>query len=107
MNYQVWTQDEYEGWKKVDCGDLQAAQRELQKALLSGKDPLLTVEVPYDFNIRIKEDKLGEATKTKAKRSESPGPESKGEVRERDTGAVPQLSEGSRDTSPSDSVQSK
>ena len=33
MNYQVWTKDEYQDlYTKVDCGDLPAAKREIEKA---------------------------------------------------------------------------
>ena len=80
MSYQVWTKDEFEGWKRKDCEDLAAAQAELFAALKRGAEPLLTVEVPFDVNIKIKEDKIGEVPKSKAKPGESPGAEGKGKV---------------------------
>ena len=111
--YQVWTKDEFEGWKMVSCEDLPAAQAELMKALLSGKDPLLTVAVPYDFNVKIKEvpteekisaqekykkgiegsrkEETSEVPKGKAKPGKGPGAEGKGEVRPGDTDSVPEL----------------
>jgi len=107
MNYQVWTETEFEGWSKVDCGDLTAARREILKALTSGKEPLLTVTLPYDFNVKIKEDEIGAIKKGKAEPGESPGPESKGKVRPGDTPAVPKLGEGSGDNSPGDPVPGK
>ncbi len=107
MDYQVWTKDEFEGWKKVDCVDLPAAQREILKALTSGKEPLLTVEVPYDFNVKIKEDKIGAATKSKAKPDTGARAESKGEVRSGDTPTVPELDKGSGDPGAGDRVPGK
>ena len=107
MDYQVWTHDEYEGWKKVDCGDLPAAQREILKALTSGKEPLLTVEVPYDFNVKIKEDKIGEITESKAKPDKGPGTEGEGEVRPGDTPAVSELGKGSGDPGSGDRLPGK
>jgi len=56
MDYQVWTKKEYEeGWTRVDCGDLTAAKRELDKAVRAGGDPLLTVEVPYSLAIKVED----------------------------------------------------
>lgn len=107
MEYQVWTHDEYEGWAKADCGDLEAARAEILKGLMAGKEPLLTVAVPYDFNIKVKEDKIGETTKSKTRRGKGPGAEGEGEVRPGDTGPVPELDSGSGDSGPGDSVPSK
>ena len=78
--YQVWTKDEFEGWKRKDCDDLAVAQAELLAALKRGAEPLLTIEVPFDVNIKIKEDKIGEVPKGKAKSDKGPGVEGKGEV---------------------------
>lgn len=97
MDYQVWTKDEYEGWKKVDCDGLETAQEELMKALLTGKDPLLTVTVPFDFNIKIKEDKIGEATKDKAEPDKGAGGKSHGKVRRGDEAVAPGLDKGTGD----------
>lgn len=56
MEYQVWTKDEFsEGYTKVDCGDLDAAKREIDKAVRVGAEPILTVEVPYKLSIKIEE----------------------------------------------------
>jgi len=107
MNYQVWTHEEFEGWSKVDCGDLSAAQREILKALTSGKEPLLTVEVPYDFNVKIKEDKIGEATKGKTKPDKGPRVEGEGEVRPGGTSPVSELDKGSGDPGAGDRVSGK
>ncbi len=52
MDYQVWIKDEYEEkYTKVDCGDLSAAKREIDKAVRVGGEPILTVEVPYELSI--------------------------------------------------------
>lgn len=105
MEYQVWTHDEYEGWWKVDCGDISAAQREVLKALTQGKEPLLTVAVPYDFNVKIKEDKLGEVTKSKAKPDKSTRGPGDSEVRPGDERAPDAISETSRDIESSTSAK--
>lgn len=97
MEYQVWTHDEYEGWRKVDCADRKAAQGEIMKAIASGKAPLLTVAIPYELNINVKEDKIGEAIKSKAQPGKSPGAEGEGEVRPGDATPVPELDKGSGD----------
>lgn len=70
MNYQVWTKDEYEEkWSKVDCGDLPAARREVDKAVRAGQEPLLTIEIPYELSIKV-----GEPG------SEAPKPKKKGTI---------------------------
>ena len=56
MNYQVWIRDEFgETYTKVDCGDLPAARMELDTTVRAGKEPLLTVEVPYSLSIKIED----------------------------------------------------
>jgi len=79
MEYQVWTKEEYEDkWSRVDCGDLPAAQREILEATKRGASPLLTAAIPFDFNIKIKEDKIGEAPKSKARTDKSAEAEGQG-----------------------------
>lgn len=105
MDYQVWTKEEFgETWKRVDCGDKEAAMREIDKAVRSGQEPLLTVAIPYKLNIKLEEDKIGEITPRKAKRDQGPGVESEGKVRPGAPEPVPELGEGDRDSSPGDSV---
>lgn len=80
MEYQIWIKDEFEEkYTKVDCGDMAAAKRELQKALLEGKDPLLTAAIPYDFSIKVDESKIGAALKVKGKKEPAE------EVKEKET----------------------
>jgi len=56
MDYQVWIKDEYgDTWTKVDCGDLPAAKRELDKAVRAGREPILTQELPYELSIKVGE----------------------------------------------------
>lgn len=107
MNYQVWTKDEFEGWKREDCADIQEVQKAIFKALTSGKDPLVTVEVPFDVNIKIKEDKIDEVTPRKTKDDKGPGVKGKGPVRPGDTGPVQKLDKGSGLGGPGDSVPGK
>jgi len=97
MEYLVWTHDEYEGWKKWECDDLKAAQAAIMEGTMAGKCPLLTVEVPYDFKITVKEDKIGETTQSKTKQRKDPRSESDGSVRPGDEGATEELDQGSRD----------
>lgn len=102
MDYQVWTKEEYaDVWTKVDCGDLPAARREIDLAVRAGREPLLTVEVPYKLDIKISEvgaelpkwpkpkkkpeTKVKEGTEDEAKEGETesgegPGAESPGAV---------------------------
>lgn len=106
--YQVWTKEEYaEGWSKVDCGDLQAVQREILKAVKDGKDPLITMEIPFDISIKIKEAEIGKVKESKARRGKGPGPEGEGEVRPGADEPVPELDKGSGDSGPGDSVPGK
>jgi len=54
MDYQVWIKDEFgDTYTKVDCGDLAAAKREVDKAYKAGAEPLLTIEVPYSLAIKV------------------------------------------------------
>ena len=102
MDYQVWTKDEYgDIYTKVDCGDLAAARRELDKAVRAGREPILTQELPYELSIKVGEPGPGvskarvekqkaekiekEVTESEADQSEAepdkgPGPESPSEV---------------------------
>jgi len=98
MDYQVWIKDEFgDTYTKVDCGDLGAAKREVDKAYKAGAEPLLTIEVPYSLSIkveavgtekpkrretvketeqRLKEESKSEANQGEAKPGEGPGTES-------------------------------
>ena len=100
MEYQVWTYDEYEGWQKKDCGDLSAAQREIMLALKTGKEPLLTVAVPFDVNVKIKEEMIGEVPKGKAKPDKVAGGEGDRQVRRGDEEDTKSLDPGSGDRGP-------
>ena len=80
--YQVWTKDEFEGWKRKDCEDLAAAQAELFAALKRGAEPLLTVEVPFDVNIKIKEVPTEEKKSAKERYAEGVKGVSKGDANE-------------------------
>ena len=102
MDYQVWIKDEFEDkYTKVDCGDLTAAKREIDKAVRVGGEPILTVEVPYSLAIkveavgtekphhretlketekRLKEEAESEASQSEAEPGEDTGAEGKGKV---------------------------
>lgn len=91
MDYQVWMKEEFgDSYTKVDCGDLGAAKREIDKAVRVGAEPILTQEVPYELSIKTGE--VGsEAKKSKPKRDKDTGDEGEGEVRPGDTPAVQEL----------------
>lgn len=56
MDYQVWIKEDFaEVYTKVECGDLPAVKRELDKAVRAGQEPILTVLVPYSIGIKIEE----------------------------------------------------
>ena len=95
MNYQVWTKDEYEGWKRADCPDIETVKASVLAAIKTGKDPLVTVEVPFDVNIKIKEGKIGETTESEAKPDKGARGTSHGEVRRGDEKTPPGLDKGS------------
>ena len=88
MDYQVWIKDEFgDTYTKVDCGDLAAAKREVDMAYRAGKEPILTVEVPYSLAIKVEavgtekpkrketvkeiEERLKEESKSEASQSEA------------------------------------
>lgn len=102
MDYQVWIKDEFgDTYTKVDCGDLDAAKREVDRAVRVGAEPILTIEVPYSLAIkveamgtekpkrretveetekRLKEEAEREANQGEAKSSESTRAPGKGQV---------------------------
>lgn len=122
MDYQIWIKDEYqELYSKVDCGDLAAVKRELDKAVRAGGEPLLTVEILYELGIKVsevgeekktpqekyrdgikdwKKRRDDEATESEAKHDKGAGGEGDGAVRRGDKGATPELDQGSGDPSP-------
>jgi len=104
MDYQVWTKDEYgDEWSRVDCGDLEAARSEIDKAIRKGAEPLLTVEVPYTINIKVSEVGV-EAPKGKTKPGKDTRVESESEIRSGDDGPVSEHDQATGDNKPSDNV---
>jgi len=113
MDYQVWTKEEYgELWTRHDCGDLSAARRLIDESVRRGQKPMLTVEVPYELNIKIgevgsekkpdisakekfrrglKEGTESETKEDKAKHDKGPGVKSDSEVRRGDEGSSEKL----------------
>lgn len=56
MEYILWIKDEYQPvYTKVECGDPEAARRELESAIRKGQEPLLTVRVDCWLSIKIGE----------------------------------------------------
>jgi hypothetical protein len=63
--YQVWTKDEYEEkWSKQDCESLEEARQAILLAIRGGEQPLLTQEVGYEMQLKIRE---GEVSPDKSK----------------------------------------
>ena len=92
MDYQVWIKDEtYQLFDKVDCGDKEAAMWEIDKAVRSGQEPLLTLSIPYKLSIKLEEDKIGEVQKSKTKPDQSARGKGDSEVRRGDEADTPGL----------------
>ncbi len=90
--YQVWTKgDEYSGWSKKDCPDLKTALTEVLATIKAGKEPLLTTEVMFEVDIKVKEAKEVEVKESKAKPGKGARAESDGTVRRGDEGDTPKL----------------
>ena len=99
MDYQVWTKEDYsDNYTKVDCGDLPAAKREIEKVVKAGREPILTLEVPYEYNIKVGE-AGSEVKKSKAKPDKGARAESDSEVRRGDEADTEGLDQGSGDNS--------
>jgi len=91
MDYQVWIKEEFdERYTKVDCGDLPAAKREIDKAVRAGREPILTLAIPYELSIKTGEPG-SEVKKRETKSSKDTRPESESEVRLGDTPPVQEL----------------
>ena len=100
MNHQVWIKDEFgEKYTRVDCGDIAAAKREIDKGIRMGMDPILTQEIPYELSIKFVEVKV-ETKKDKAELDKGARAESNSEVRRGDETAAEGLDKGSRDHGP-------
>lgn len=73
MQYCIWTQDEYaKTWTLQTAGDKAAVKRMLLEELKQGRQPILTVEVPFSLQLEV-----GDAAKElkKAERDPEPPPE--------------------------------
>ena len=103
MDYQVWIKDDYQDvYTKVDCGDIEAARREIETAIRAGKNPLLTNQVPYAVGITFEEGKI-EATKDKAEPDKGARTKSNGKVRRGEEAVAEGLDKGSGDNLAGDS----
>ena len=91
MDYQVWIKEEFdERYTKVDCGDLPAAKREIDKAVRAGREPILTLAIPYELSIKTGE-AGSEVKKSKPKPDKGPRAEGESEVRPGDAEPVQEL----------------
>lgn len=105
MDYQVWIYDEsYVLYKKVVCGDLEAATREIYKAVKEGKEPILTTEIYYQLNINFEEVKR-EASQSKTEPDKGPRGKGDSKVRSRDEGATPEVGPGNGNSQPDNSAK--
>lgn len=74
MEYQVWTSDYGEQYTKIECGDLGAVKREVLKAVMAGKEPLVTQSLSFNINVTVTE---GPAPTKKVPKKELLKPEEK------------------------------
>ena len=73
MDYQIWIKNEYdEGFMKQEAGDLEAAKRVILVASKVGREVMLTVEVPFELELKIGEpgDELKKTPSIKSKQPE-------------------------------------
>lgn len=67
MDYTIWTKEEFgDSWKRQDAGDKGAAKRLILEEMKSGREPILTVEVPFDLKLEVG-DPGAEVKKTRGK----------------------------------------
>lgn len=105
MNYIIIEQENLSMVYPVECGDIPAVQREILAKIKEGKTPRVFVEIPFDVSVKVKEDKIGEAPKSKTKPDKVARSESDSEVRRGDEEPPPGLDQGSGDTSASSSAE--
>ena len=74
MDYTVWIKDEFaEGWVPHDCGDQTAAKRKVLDAAKLGREVRMTVEVPFEVQLKVGEP--GAEVRRKGKKPEPPAEE--------------------------------
>ena len=88
MDYQVWTKAEFgDQWDRQDCGDIDAAKRTLLEASKAGKEAMLTVEVPFELELKVGEP--GAEPKTPRKTAKQLADEKAEEERKREANPDP------------------
>ena len=92
MDYVIIDQEDLGMVNPVECGDTPAVEREILLKLKAGRTPRVFVEVPFDVNVKVKEDKIGETAPRKTKPDKSPGSESDSQVRPGDEGSAEEVS---------------
>lgn len=71
MNYTVWVKDEYdETWRPKECGDLGAVKRIVLQAAKDKLEARITVEVPFEVQIKVGDP--GAEVKRKTKKETTP-----------------------------------
>ena len=56
MNYTVWIQEEFgDTWMPHECGDVGAVKRKVLEAAKSGLTVRVTVEVPFELQLKVGE----------------------------------------------------
>lgn len=54
MDYTIWTKEEFgDTWKRQDAGDEQAAKRIILEEMKQGREPVLTVEIPFNLKLEV------------------------------------------------------
>ena len=53
--YHVWTKEEYaDQWTRTDARDLEEARTTILQAVQTGREPLLTQEVPFSVEVKVR-----------------------------------------------------
>ena len=56
MDYQIWSPEDYsDNWRRQDAEGLAAAERVIRSELQLGHEPVLTVEVPFQVQLKVGE----------------------------------------------------
>jgi len=95
MNYLIIDQEDMNLVSPVECGDIPAVQREILLKLKASRTPRVFTEVPFDVNVKVREDKISEVNPHKAKPGKGAGSEGDSPVRPGDERVAETVGEGS------------
>lgn len=107
MNYVVVNREDMRMTDAEELASVDEVQAAILEKIKAGKDPAVYVEIEYNVNIKVKEDKRIEAPKDKTEHDQSTGGKSHGKVRRGDEGVTETVSEGSGDTGADPGTENK